>query len=79
LFKVLDPLEQGKGHKLSEVLIKAIPAKWIVVSFATKTVAGKPMRHPERGWIERMLDRIGYKFSKFKTSNELFYIIQKFK
>jgi len=75
LFKVLDPLEQSKSHKLSEILIQAIPTKWIVVSFATKTVAGKAMSYPERGWIERMLDRIDYKFTKFKTSTEIFYII----
>jgi len=79
LFKVLDPLEQSKSHKLSEILIQAIPAKWIVVSFATRTVAGKAMRYPERGWIERMLDRINYKYTKFKTSNEIFYIIQNWK
>ncbi len=77
LFKVLDPLEQGKGHKLSEILIQAIPATWIVVSFATTTVAGKPMRHPYRGWIERMLNRISYSFSSFTTRNEIFYIIRK--
>ena len=77
LFKVLDPLEPSKSHKLSELLIQAIPAKWIIASFATTTLASKKMRFPARGWIERMLKRIGYSFSKFEISNEIFYVIEK--
>jgi len=76
LFKALDVLE-NKGHKYSEELIKALKCKYIVASFATKTIGGKKMRYGYRGWIERMLERIGYSYHKRELSNEVFYIISK--
>lgn len=76
MFKLVDILDK-KGHKLSEELIKKVKARWVVVSFSTKTVSGKKMNYPERGWIERMLDRIGYRFDKINLDNEMFYLIQK--
>lgn len=75
LFKTLDPLEQ-KGHKFSEQLISLIKSKWVIVSFSTKTISGKQMKHPYRGWIERMLNRINLKFEKLRFPNEFFYIIK---
>ncbi len=75
MFKLLDPLEKGKGHKLSEEIISSLNCKYIIVSFSTKTVSGKRMNHPYRGWIERMLSRIGFKFKKFSLENEVFYVI----
>ena len=77
LFAVLDPLERGKGHKLSEELLLIIPAKWLVVSFSIKTVSGRQMNHPFRGWIEQMLTRRGLSFERFMTNNELFYVIKR--
>ncbi len=76
MFKLLDPLEKGKGHKLSEEIITSLNCKYIVVSFSTKTVSGKPMKHPYRGWIERMLNRINLKFKKISLENEIFYIVK---
>jgi 16S rRNA (guanine(1405)-N(7))-methyltransferase len=75
LFKVVDTIEK-KGHKLAEEIIKTVKAKWIVVSFATRILDGKPMKHPYRGWIERMLERIGSEFKIIKEENEIFYIIK---
>lgn len=75
--KLLDTLEAKKGHTRAEMLIKAINASFIIVSFSTKTVSGKDMRHPERGWIERMLTRLGVTFKKIRFSNEIVYIIKK--
>lgn len=77
LFNALDPLDQGKGHKLSEMLITVVPARFVVASFSTMTVSGKSMNYPYRGWIERMLERLGFSFTLFQTPNELFYIIEK--
>lgn len=77
MFKVIDPLERGKGHKLSEEIIKNLRCKKIVISFATKTISGKPMAYPHRGWIERMLDRNKYQYEKINTSSEVYYIIEK--
>jgi len=76
MFKVLDPLEK-KGHTLSERIIMSVPAKYIIVSFATKTLSGNKMKHPYRGWIERMLERIGYSYKKILTENEVYYVIEK--
>lgn len=76
LLKVFDVLET-KGHKLAEVLLKSIPCPVVIVSFSTKTLSGKPMNHPQRGWIERLSTRLNYSFSTFKISNEIFYIIRK--
>ena len=76
MFKFLDVIE-SKGHKLSEQIIKNLNCKHLIISFPTKTVSGKKMKHPYRGWIERMLARINYDFEKITTTNEIFYIIKK--
>jgi len=76
LFKVLDILDK-KGHKKSEELIKSLKCRWIVASFSTKTVSGKPMRHSYRGWMDRMLKRLGYEFKVLEFENEIFYVIKK--
>jgi len=80
MFKLVDVLEENKeGHKYSEDLIKILidKCKYLVVSFPTKTISGKKMNYPQRGWIEWMTDRIGLKFKGFETDNEIFYIISK--
>jgi len=77
LFKMTDVLDNGKGHKKTEEVIKAIPAKYIVVSFPTLTMSGKKMNFPRRKWIELMSERLGYFFKHFEISNEIFYIIEK--
>jgi len=76
LFKVMDVIEK-KGHKLAEKVIQLINAKYFLVSFSTKTLSGRPMNHPQRGWIERMLDRLGYPYEMFKSKNEIFYLVKK--
>jgi 16S rRNA (guanine(1405)-N(7))-methyltransferase len=75
LFKVLDTIEK-KGHKLAEEIIKTVKAKWIVVSFATQKLGGRPMKHAYRGWLERMLKRLRYEFKIINEKNEIFYIIK---
>ncbi|MBW3002158.1 hypothetical protein KY338_03300 [Candidatus Woesearchaeota archaeon] len=77
LFKVLDEIERKKGRKTSEALIKAINADWLVISFATKKVTGKPMKYPFRRWLEQMLTRLGYEFKLIKEGNEIFYVVRK--
>lgn len=77
LFKSLDTLEPKKGHKFAEKLVKSLKTKHIVVSFPIRTLSGREMRHPYRGWIERMLSRIGLNFKILKYKNEIFYIIRK--
>ncbi|MBI3333972.1 hypothetical protein HYZ97_00610 [Candidatus Pacearchaeota archaeon] len=76
LLKVLDVLEQ-RGHKLAERIIEKVPAQNLLVSFSTKTLSGKPMNHPQRGWIEQLVKRKGYTFKLLKLKNELVYHITK--
>ncbi len=76
IFKVFDVIEK-KGHKLAEKIISSLNSKNIIVSFPTKTLSGKPMNHPQRGWIERMLSRLGHSFKTFSSKNEIFYLIEK--
>ena len=76
MFKFLDVIEQ-KGHKLAEEIIKTLNCKYMVISFSTKTVSGKNMKHPYRGWIEKMLERINLNFEKISIDNEVFYVVKK--
>ncbi len=77
VFKLLEIIEKGEGHKLSENLLKALPARWLVVSFPTMTSSEKPMRQPRRAWMELMLKRLGWKHETFTIPNEIFYVIRK--
>lgn len=76
MFKLLESLE-SKGHSLAEHLINTIKAKYIVISFSTLNIHGRRMNYPRRGWLEVMLTRLGYKFSKFEEHNEIFYVVKK--
>ncbi len=77
LLKMTDILDKGRGHKMSELVIKSLPAAWIVVSFPTLTMSGKKMNFPRRKWIELMCRRLSYNFSLLEFENELFYVIKK--
>ena len=77
MFKLTDVLDKGKGHKKTEEIIKKLPVKFVVVSFATITMSGKPMRYPRRKWIELLSKRLGYTFKLLEFTNEIFYVIKK--
>jgi 16S rRNA (guanine(1405)-N(7))-methyltransferase len=77
MFKLLDSIEIEKGHKLAEQLIKSVSCKWLAISFSTKTLSGKKMRHPYRGWIEQLCRRLGYFYEILETENEVFYLVRK--
>ncbi len=77
LFKMTDVLDQGKGHKISEIIIRNVPAKYVVVSFPTLTMSGKKMNHPRRKWIELMCQRLKYPYQILEFSNEIFYCLKK--
>lgn len=79
MFKVIDPIEkQEKGHKLAEEIIESLKTKckFLVISFATKTLSGRRMNFPHRGWIERLLERLNLKYNKILKENEIYYVIQ---
>lgn len=77
LFQMTDIIDQGKGHKRSELIIQAIPANVVVVSFPTVTMSGRPMNFPRRRWIEWMCQRLGYSYQMFSLPNEIFYVVGK--
>jgi len=55
MFKFLDIIEK-KGHKKAEEIIKSINSKYLLISFSTKTLSGRPMNHPQRGQAAAMVD-----------------------
>jgi len=76
MFKLVDVLDR-KDHKQSEKIISNLNSDWIVVSFSKKTITGRMMNFPYRGWVERMLERNKLDFQKIDFENEVFYIIKK--
>ncbi len=77
LFKMTDVLDRGKGHKVTEEVLKLLPSKHIVVSFATRTMSGKKMTAPRRKWMEWLCKRLQYDYKILNFPNEIFYIIKK--
>jgi len=78
LFKVIDIIDK-KDHKLSEQLIKKLipKTKFIVASFATRTLTRKKMNFPRRKWFELMLQRNNLDFQTIEKENEIYYIISR--
>jgi len=76
IFKVLDIIEKN-GHKIAEKIIIKIPSRYLLVSFSTRKLSGKPMSHPQREWIELLLRRLNYHFTIISSENEIFYLISK--
>lgn len=76
ILKVFDVLET-RGHTRAEQLLKSLASPSVIASFSTKTLSGKPMNHPQRGWIEQLCTRLGYTFERVQAKNEIFYIIKR--
>jgi len=77
LLKMTDVIDRGKGHKITENLLEKVPAKYIVMSFATRTMSGKKMTAPRRNWVEWLCQRKEYAYEIIEFENEIFYIISK--
>ncbi len=76
LLKILDVIEK-RGHKLAERILQTIKTRYFLISFSTKTLSGKPMNHPQRGWIIRLVERLGYQYEEIKLSKEIYYLVKK--
>ena len=78
MFKLLESLEfiKKKKYKLIENVLNSTKSKWIVVSFATKTLSQKRMKFTQRKWFELMLQRLKKQSVKIEFNNETFYIIK---
>ncbi|MBI4983336.1 hypothetical protein HZC32_01720 [Candidatus Woesearchaeota archaeon] len=77
MFKITDILDEGKGHKKTEDLLKAVPARFVAISFPTLTMSGKPMTAPRRSWMEWLCRRLEYSYKILVLSNEIIYVIKK--
>lgn len=77
LLKMTDVLDRGKGHKTTENLLEKIPARYIIISFATRTMSGKKMTAPRRNWVEWLCHRKEYAYEIIEFPNEIFYVINK--
>jgi 16S rRNA (guanine(1405)-N(7))-methyltransferase len=75
LFKALDSLESLK-RGVSLELIKGIDAKFIVVSFPTRSISGKRRLKP-RAWFLNMLKDLDLAYKDIELENEIFYVIKK--
>lgn len=76
LFKVLDIIET-KSHKIAKTIIEKLRCKYLLISFATCTLSGKPMAYKNRKWLETILKILNYSYKTFSSHNEIFYLITK--
>ncbi|MBN2141982.1 hypothetical protein JW711_01510 [Candidatus Woesearchaeota archaeon] len=79
LFKALDSLEaikRNSSEKLMDSIIES-DTKYIVVSFATKSIGGKKdIRKEKRAWFEKMMKRKGFSDEVIDLSGETFYVLK---
>lgn len=78
MFKLFDSVKVlGKNKRMEETAIEKAPAKYIVMSFATKTMGARSMSVTKRDWLEKICQRHKWDFEKFDVENEVFYVIKK--
>ena len=71
VFKLLDSLEALKRN-ISKEIISSIDAKFIVISFPTKTLSGKALSSRRLVWFRDMVKI----HAEFEVKNEVFYVIK---
>ena len=76
LFKVLDIIDD-KSYKFAKRIIDNVKSEYILISFATRTLSGRRMKHWRRKWLERLLESKGYKYRLFNSDNEIFYFVER--
>ncbi len=75
ILKVLDILGNNKTE-LAKKFLTEINSKNFIVSFATKTLSGRPMNRPYRRWFENLLTTMSFKYELIRTNQEIFYVIK---
>ena len=76
IFKVLDILGEDR-NKIARKLLTIIDSNFFIVSFATRTLSGKPMNSPYRNWFEKILKDLNYPYKFRRMNQEIIYIIRK--
>ncbi len=74
--KLLESLEAIK-FGISKQLLQEIKAKYILVSFSKKSLAGKKIRKAGRSWFRKLLKELSYSYEIFDYGNEIFFIIRR--
>ena len=78
MFKLFDLIvpKAKKQKKLGEEIINLLmtKTKYLIASFATKTLTRKSMKLPRRIGFEMMLDRNQLKYELIETDNEIYYV-----
>ncbi len=77
LFKMSDVLDRGRGHKATEMVLKSVPAKFVVLSFPATTMSGRRMRFPQRRWLELLCRRLEYGLEYVRFEKEVFAVVGK--
>ncbi|MFH1649352.1 MAG: hypothetical protein ABIA93_02295 [Candidatus Woesearchaeota archaeon] len=76
-FKALDGFEAVQRN-ISEKILENTPCRFLVCSFATKSLGGKKqISASKRTWLEHLAEEKGWKLESFEIPNELFYVIDK--
>lgn len=77
IFKTLDGLERVKRN-VTEKLFKSINATVIAVTFPTLSLSGvREIKEYRRVWLEKLLEKLQWKYEKIMIENELLYLIEK--
>jgi len=65
-----------KSSNLAKRLLVNLNTKYFLISFATKTLSGKPMRYKKREWLEYLLKELDYHYDIYEFDNEVFYLVR---
>ncbi len=76
IFKVLDILGDNR-NETTRRLLTTIQSNFFLISFATRTLSGKPMNSPYRRWFEKILNELKYPYEVKRMKQEVVYIISK--
>ena len=76
MLKLLDILGKNK-KEIAKKLFTKLNSNNLIVSFATRTLSGKPMNRPYRRWFENLLKDLNLEYKLHRTNNEIFYVIKK--
>jgi len=77
IFKSLDGIERV-SRNITGKLLESIDARYFAITFPTLTLSGhRDIKENRRLWLERLLDRLGWKWKKELIENELLYRVKK--
>ena len=76
IFKVLDILGDNR-NEITRKLLTTVQTKFFLISFATRTLSGKPMNSPYRRWFENILNNLNYPYKVRRMKQEIIYTVEK--